>query len=189
MTVAHLGGYTVGGDPATFYPDLWRWLVERLNVRSVIDVGCGEGHALEHFRTLGCRVHGVDGVPQDNPNVFAHDYTQGVYVPWENGAPVRFDLCWCCEFVEHVEERYAPNFLATFKRANLVALTHAEPGQQGYHHVNCRTGDYWVGAMAAIGYQLDFPLTNQARAVASINQNPWNHFSRSGMVFTLQSHD
>jgi hypothetical protein len=53
--LAHLGGYVEGGDPATYYPDLWKWFVETLMVRSVIDVGCGDGVALKYFRdTLGC---------------------------------------------------------------------------------------------------------------------------------------
>src|SRR5262245_38306320 len=174
----HLGGYIVGGDDATFYPDLWRWLVEKEGVRSVVDVGCGEGHALRYFRDLGCRVKGIDGVHQDDPDITEHDYTQcplALFDPW--------DLVWSCEFVEHVEERFMPNFLSTFHRAPLILMTHAGAGQQGWNHVNSQPPEYWIGVMAAMGYALDYNLTNQTRALASMNTSPYNHFRRSGLAF------
>jgi len=175
----HLGGYIVGGDVATYYPQLWEWLVRERGVKSVIDVGCGEGHALAYFRdVLDCRVLGIDGVPQREASTVEHDYTQG---PLAIREP--FDLVWSCEFVEHVEEQYVPNFLHTFTRAPLVAMTHAEPGQPGHHHVNCRTADYWVGALAAVGFRFDTEMTMQARMMAAMNPNPINHFARSGLVF------
>lgn len=183
ITEGHLGGYVSGGDPATYYPDLWNWLVMDFGIRSIIDVGCGDGVAVRHFEgllpaTVGFnRVHGVDGIQQDHPLIRKYDYTTGLYVPGS------FDLCWSCEFVEHVEERYVPNFLATFACAKYVLMTHAEPGQQGHHHVNCRGQEYWVGAMAAIGYTLDSALTRVVRELAAKNTNPYNHFKRSGLAF------
>lgn len=188
----HLGGYKEGGDPATFYPDLWRWLVEEREVRSVIDVGCGEGHAVEFFESLGCDVLGIDGVEQENPSVVRHDFTEGAFtndraafvlgVPGDRSRWLA-DLCWSCEFVEHVEERFAPNFLETFASARLVLMTHAEPGQAGYHHVNCQPEAYWRGALAAIGFELDPEMTSACRQLAALNESPWNHFKRSGLAF------
>lgn len=178
VTEGHLGGYVPGGDDATFFPELWKWLVDELGVKSVIDVGCGDGQAMDVFREHGCEVMGVEGVAQDAPDIYQHDYTKGPFIPGG-----RFDLCWSCEFVEHVEERYTRDFLATFERANLVLMTHASPGQMGYHHVNCQTADYWVGAMAGLGYGLDHPLTAKTRSLARLNANPWNHYVRSGLAF------
>lgn len=177
----HLGGYIVGGDESTMYPELWEWLVRDHLVHSVIDVGCGEGWALRYFERMGCAVLGIDGVPQEHPRIIKHDYTMG---PWPVNVHVEPpDLVWSCEFVEHIDEIYVPNFLETFKQAPLVMMTHAEPGQMGHHHVNCQTADYWRGVMAAIGYRLDYGLTVQTRTLASLNQNPYNHFARSGLAF------
>lgn len=175
--MSHLGGYISGGDEATWFPDLWRWLVEDMKVRSVLDVGCGDGQAIEFFADLGCSVLGIEGVEQNHPAIIQHDFTDG---PAEHGS---FDLCWCCEFVEHVEEGFIPNFLSSFRSAKTLLMTHADPGQPGFHHVNCRSSEYWVGVMAAAGFSLDVGLTAMSRVLAARNSSPWNHFLRSGMAF------
>ena len=176
----HLGGYIPGGDPATYYPELWRWLVEEYGVKSMIDIGCGEGHALEFFADLGCSARGIEGTPQDNAAIVQHDFTTGP-IPTPR---VYAQLVWSCEFVEHVEERYVPNFLWSFASAmDLILMTHAEPGQDGHHHVNCRTADYWKGALAASGFAFDAELTTVTRELAAANENPWNHYRRSGLAF------
>src|SRR5688572_33082149 len=54
----HLGGYIRGGDPGTWCPHLWSWVVEQFGIKSVLDVGCGEGHSTRFFRDLGCDVLG-----------------------------------------------------------------------------------------------------------------------------------
>ena len=182
----HLGGYIEGGDDATYYPELWSWLVAECGVESVIDVGCGEGYACGYFADLGCDVTGIDGVNQTNTwehtaSFIAHDYTKGKLGLTSMEFDV--DLCWSCEFVEHVEERYVKNFIETFACARMVLMTHAEPHQPGHHHVNCRVADYWIGAMAAIGFTQDEHLTTMTRALARTNPSPFNHYARSGLAF------
>lgn len=174
----HLGGYIVGGDEATLFPDLWTWIADELEVRSVLDVGCGEGQALSHFRKTGRVVTGIDGIDQDDPDIVRWDYEDG-----PRDTLNTYDLCWSCEFVEHVEEKYAPNFLADFARCDALMMTHAAPGQFGHHHVNCRPADYWVGMMAGIGLALDPWLTEKTRALSTANRSPLNHWHRSGLVF------
>lgn len=174
----HLGGYLKNGDPATFYPELWIWLKSAFSLASVLDIGCGEGHALKFFRDMGCQVLGYDGIPQPDLDILEWDFTEGA--PPKIGL---FDMVWCCEFVEHVEEEDAPNFLETFKWARWVVMTHGMPGQPGHHHVNNQTASYWKGALAVVGFRYDQYLTGQARMRAALNQHPSNHFVRSGLVF------
>lgn len=184
----HLGGYIVGGDPATYYPQLWESLVHSHGIRSVVDVGCGEGHAARFFAERDCHVIGIDGIQQPSEKSWQfvlHDYTKGSWPDKVRGNRMESatDLVWSCEFVEHIEERYVPNFLETFLMGSMVLMTHAEPNQPGYHHVNCRTADYWIGAMAAVGFQLDEGLTYNCRGLARMNRNAINHFARSGLAF------
>lgn len=177
----HLGGYIYGGDPWTYCPTLWQFLIDDLAVKSVLDVGCGDGQAVKFFRDQrGVQAIGIDGVEQEPEWIFTHDFTTGPI----GTAALDYDLVWSCEFVEHVEERYLPNFVETFKRGKLVLMTHAFPGQGGWHHVNCREADYWVGVMAGAGYAFDPALTEVARELAA-KEPPGesNHFARSGLAF------
>lgn len=196
----HLGGYVVGGDPATYYPDLWKWLAldfefeEGGKIVDVVDVGCGDGIAIKFFNTfLAHFAWGIEGIEQNDPRIYQHDYTLGPFDPsdldhndWQAFHKKRIDLIWCCEFVEHIEEEYLPNVLDTFSRSKLILMTHAEPGQQGYHHVNCKPAKYWIDTLKNIGYNLDIDLTMTTRELSRKNLNPYNHYARSGLAFRRQ---
>lgn len=187
VTDGHLGGYVEGGDPATEYPDMWRAVVEHEDVQTVLDVGCGEGVAVDFFVGLGCRVLGIDGMPQRHRSIVQHDFTQGPFDFAKVGMldPVadRFDLGWSCEFVEHVDEAHAVDFLAAFERCDVMLLTHALPGQPGWHHVNLREPDYWIALLASVGHIYDPALTARTRELAALNEHPANYYVASGMAF------
>lgn len=187
VTQGHLGGYVAGGDPATEYPDLWRWIVDELDAQTVLDVGCGDGVAVRYFEGLGCFTLGIDGMPQADPSIALHDFTAGPFdwqrVPALDPDHGRFHLGWSCEFVEHVDQAYAVNFLDAFARCDVLLMTHALPGQPGWHHVNCREPDYWIALLASVGHQLDEELTERARVRARANQHPANYFAATGLAF------
>lgn len=167
----HLGGYVEGGDPKTWCPNVWQALIDIYNPAKVVDIGCGEGHALNWFLEKGLQGIGLEGIPQDNPHIYCVDFTKGpVYTI--------ADLAWCCEFVEHVEEEFAANFFATFHGCQVVAMTHGLPGQPGYHHVNCQPPEYWIERMKYIGFKLNPDVTQYLR---ELDPDTW--FAVSGLVF------
>lgn len=190
----HLGGYIrstaeyPNGDPATYCPALWDWLCEKYKPEKVFDVGCGEGHAVRYFSEKpGVFAIGIDGCQEVLQTkvkeicLLLHDYTEGplpvsVLMPEFTGT---LDLIWCCEFVEHIEEKYAENFLQTFDLAKVVAMTHAFPGQPGHHHCNCQPPDYWIDLMAKRGFYCDGKLSFESRLLV-----PGTHWERSGLIFT-----
>lgn len=189
----HLGGYAKSdpvnwpnGDPMTFTPALWDWMIDRYQPKIVWDVGCAEGHAVRYFLKRGCEAWGIDGcietllslvVPRDR--IIIHDYTTGQL---SKGAGVQLpDFVYSCEFVEHVGREYLHNYMATFALARVVCFTHAFEGQDGHHHVNCQKPEYWISIMREYGFVLDYEATNASRKIAGTS-----HWERSGMIFTKQ---
>lgn len=153
----HLGGCYPEGDGNTTMEDVWGYLLVRYEVKSVLDLGCGYGHALHWFASKGlCQIKGIEGFPEAVEkslvpgHVILHDFTTGP-------APIAqpFDLCWSAEFLEHVEERYIPNYMPAFQLARRVIVTHGEPGQAGHHHVCLHTTDWWVKKFAEYGFEHD----------------------------------
>jgi len=175
---SHLGGYINGGDNMTHCPKLWEWAVSEFKVKSVIDVGCAQGYSAAYFHSLGCEVLGLEGdITAINSKVYSnivqHDFIDSPYT-----TDKRYDMIWSCEFVEHVEEEYKDNFLTTFTCADIVFMTHALPGQCGYHHVNLKDAEYWIDAVENLGFNYDDQLTIFARGVEEDT-----YFSRTGLIF------
>jgi SAM-dependent methyltransferase len=113
----HLGGYVAAdsdhphGDAWTWTPALWDFLWRELRPKTLLDVGCGEGHATAWFLERDVDAVGVDGSAEAAQNTLLprsrfiiHDFTKG-----PAGLRQNYDLVWCCEFVEHVEEIYLPD--------------------------------------------------------------------------------
>lgn len=190
----HLGGFLVEKDPATFMPHLWKYLCEKFEVKSVLDVGCGMGHAIGEFLKYCDDVFGVEGsqfVYHNSPykkNIKFHDFTTG-----PASIEKTYDLCWSCEFVEHVEEEYRDNFLESFSKCKYLAITYAEPGQDGHHHVNCQPKEYWIENLKRYGFRYDENLTEELKEITykdAIEINPTymdNHFYNRGLFFIKEN--
>lgn len=144
------------------------YLINTFGVRSMVDIGCGPAGMVELARSKGLEVLGVDGdfvVERSVDDVVIHDYQKAPYVPEKN-----YDLAWSVEFVEHIEEGYIRNFVATMDKCKYVLMTHALPGQPGHHHVNCQPIEYWVHVMNAFGFTIDEEHTNKIRAASTMRE-------------------
>jgi len=169
----HLGGHfgQTNMDEATL-----NYLIARFDIRSMLDVGCGPGGMVDAAHQRNIYAHGIDGDPfMRSAWVSIHDYTTGPL-----SMPITdFDLIWCTEFVEHIEQQYEDNYLATFDAGRVLFLTAAPPGFPGWHHVNCQPEQYWIALLEARGWALDREATRWVR------QNGGHVFSqRQGLVFT-----
>lgn len=179
----HLGGYIKGGDSYTYCPVLWDHLLREFGARSVLDIGCAEGHAMRWFHSYGVEVTGIEGCQQaidDHlmpAHVYQHDFTKGIF-----NAP-KVDMIWCCEVLEHVASEFEPNLLATMKEAapNVIAVTAAKPGQQGYHHVNCQTPEYWIARFASMGYEHEAAWVEHKKILFGESLGYW--FYHNGLLF------
>ena len=169
-----LGGNLHHGDDRSFCPVLWRHLIERFAIDSVLDVGCGEGHAVHWFRRAGLIAMGIDGL-SDNVDravtpIARHDLTTGPFV-----MPVV--MVWSCEVAEHIDEAHVDHYLDTLSNGIVVAMTHATPGQGGYHHVNEQPWQYWAEKMYDRGYEVAWSHDAYRRLELT------TYFSQSGLLF------
>ena len=109
----HLGGHN--GVTHTDEGAL-QWAIDNLNVRTMLDVGCGPGGQVELANNIGIDAEGIDGdgtIERYDSNKFIiHDFSTGPGAIDKN-----YDLAWSCEFVEHVYEQYIPNYVQAMQRA------------------------------------------------------------------------
>ena len=169
------------GDPLSYVPSVWSGLIETFEPQSILDLGCGLGYSLLWFRDRGIEACGLDG----SSLVLREAITPVDF--WDARTPVPYDtpcwdLCWCSEFVEHLDERYVSHILDMFRHAHFVAMTAGYPGQRGHHHVNCQPRSYWINAMESSGFLYLSTVTNWLRAIAN-EAHPWSYFGTTGMVF------
>lgn len=130
-------------------------VLQLLPVRSVLDVGCGDGSWLRVFRKLGVDdIFGIDGdyvtrdilqIPQDR--LRAVDLTK----PFSLGRV--FDLAISLEVAEHLPAGCASTFVESLTRqAPLVLFSAAIPLQGGNHHINEQWPDKWAKLFREHGY-------------------------------------
>lgn len=173
-----LGGNLRHGDTRAITPDFWKYLVNRFGVRSLLDIGAGEGQALKAFHRLGVIAHGFDALYQNVRNsVFPmalHDLTSGPYI-------FRCDMVHCVELVEHIKEQFLANLMNTMTNAPIVIMTHGKPGQPGHHHVNNQPEEYWVEKFDACGYSLS--MDNDLFRKIAGEEVADCYFAESGLVF------
>ena len=157
-------------------------LINNLEINSMIDIGCGPGDMVEIAKDRGLRSLGVDGDwslketwNRKGIDVLEHDFTLG---PPDN--LTEFDLAWSVEFLEHVEEKFVPNFMAVFEQCKYAVVTAAPPGHGGHHHVNEQTQEYWGNKFSEYGFDIDPLLTNEIKDVSTMRKG---FMQKNGMFF------
>ena len=178
----HLGGNLLFGDANTWAPSAWNYILEQFNIKSMTDLGSGLGHAANWFSDKNISVTAVDGLSYNVENSIyptqLHDLTTGPFLK-------TVELVYCVEVVEHIEEKYLDNLLTSLTQGQYLFITHAVPGQDGYHHVNCQDSEYWINHLANRDFILLDEESIEIRKLA--NQDNALHLSRNGMLFKSAS--
>jgi len=159
----HLGGNQLEGDPFSYSPGVWDYVITRFAVRSVLDVGSGIGYSADYFFRRGVRVIAIDGL---HDNIRQAVYPTVKVDLTQTGVHCTVDLVHCQELVEHIEEKYLDNLLSTLANGRFLLMTHAIPGQPGHHHVNCQPSEYWISHMERYGFKCLIEDTQRIRKIA-----------------------
>jgi len=144
-----------------------KFIISATGAKSMLDVGCGPGGMVHYARTQGMLAWGVDGdsLLKRTVPVHIHDFTTGPVALKRT-----FDLCWCVEFVEHVEEKYMDNYIQAFQACKFLMMTHAYPGQGGHHHVNEQDTPYWMEKLTQAGFIFEREMTAHIRHASTMKQ-------------------
>jgi len=130
-------------------------ILDWVQPKRVVDVGCGDGTWLSVFREQGViDVLGIDGdyVEPENLQIPVHQF-----MTWNLTQPVllnqTFDLAVSLEVAEHLPEESAFGFVDTLVRlSDVVLFSAAIPHQGGTNHINEQWPDYWIALFEAQGY-------------------------------------
>jgi SAM-dependent methyltransferase len=174
----HLGGNIKEGDPYTYCPMVWNYVIDRFCIQSVLDLGSGIGNAAHYFFGKGLKTLAVEGLAE---NVQTALYPTILYDLTRGPVVTSVDLVHCHEVAEHIAEEHLDNLISSLTSGRIILMTHALPGQGGYHHVNLKSMDYWVKHISERGYNLLTEDTNRIRTLAAQEHAIYTH--NSGLLF------
>lgn len=130
-------------------------VLELIQPRSVVDVGCGTGEFLSIFREQGVHdILGIDGVWINKKNLRIPERLFQV-ANLEDPLKIQrnFDLAISLEVAEHLAEKSAKFFIENLTSlSSIILFSAAVPLQGGVHHINEQWPEYWVQLFQERGY-------------------------------------
>jgi len=173
---SHLGGHK---NKTHLDEGVLNYMINTHKVKSMLDIGCGPGGMVNLAEEKGLYSYGIDGdflVERKGKNFLIHDYTTGPSALRKN-----FDLCWSCEFVEHVEDQYKDNYMEDFKKGKFVVMTFSL--KSGHHHVNLKPQEYWVDLFENYGFKFDSLETQKIRDMSTMGVTRKKQFVKNNGLF------
>ncbi len=173
----YLGGNIIEGDPFTYSPSVWDYLIKRFSIDSVLDLGSGMGYSSNYFHKAGLKVLAVDGMLENCMNAI---YPTVQVDLTKSKVSARVDLVHCQEVVEHIEEKYLDNLLSSLTCGRFIVMTNALPGQGGHHHVNEQPTEYWIENLRKYHCEVLVEDSNRIRRLAHIDNA--RYLAQTGLV-------
>jgi len=161
------------------------FIINILEPKSVVDVGCGIGTWLKVFKDNGVAdILGIDGDYVDkemlkiNPKNFKEFNLEKLYI-----SKRKFDLAISLEVAEHLSPRTADDFVKTLiGLSNTIIFSAAIPNQGGQNHINEQKPIYWIEKFEKRG----FKLYDILRPIFWNNQNVDSWYRQNIFLFTNQ---
>jgi len=132
------------------------FLMENIDINSVLDIGTGLGTWLNMFLKQGITdVLGVDGdyVNRDLLSV-PLKYFKSYDLTKELNLQRKYSLVISLEVIEHIDKKYEDIFFQNIIRhGDTILFSGAIPGQGGQNHVNEQWQTYWINKFAENGFK------------------------------------
>ena len=153
------------------------------DVKTAVDIGCGNGQYTRNMIDAGIDCKGFDGSP------LTPEITEGLCKEMDFSIPTdvgQFELVLCLEVGEHIPAKYEEVFIDNICRASMkhICLSWALEGQAGWGHVNCRNNDYVINELDKRGFKYKPEETLSLRKSTGANPYLW-WFKDTVMVFEL----
>lgn len=177
----HLGGHS---NKTNIDEGALNWILKKFKPKTFLDIGCGPGGMVELAVSKNLDAFGIDGdftlQRFDDSRFLIHDFSSGSV-----SMDRQFDIGWSCEFVEHVYEKFIPNYITSFQQCKIICMTYAPPGHGGYHHVNEQDEKYWIDTLLKYGFLFDQISTNEFRNSSTMHngKKSKSFVKHRGLVF------
>ena len=184
---SHLGGHA---NITHIDYTLIDWVIEKYQPKTTLEIGCGPGGVVKLLNNdKKIRCVGIDGdytlKREKSEDFILHDYTKSKV---DTGNV--WDWGYSCEFLEHVEEKYQDNYMNSFQQCKMITCTFATKDMPGYHHVNLRDQEYWVGVFEKYGFEFDEKNSLEMRSVSTLNLDRpkrKQYWKNTGLIFYNKS--
>jgi hypothetical protein len=166
----HERGYWLGDCHVhhRFDPKLAHALVRLCDGKSVVDLGCGEGHYVRWLRSEGIATDGFDGNPL-TPAI-----TRGMCAVLDLTQPITpratYEVVLCLKVGEHIPLRWQATLIDNLDRfcGQTLVLSWAQPGDEGFGHVNCRRLTDVIAELEDRRFRVNDAQTSRLRAAAML---------------------
>ena len=146
-------------------------LLDLIDPKRVVDIGCGRGAWLRVFQQHGVRqLRGFDGayVNREKLLIDAAAFSEAD-LAGEFEIDGNYDLALCLEVLEHLPDRAGRNIVKQMTAsAPLVLFSAAIPGQFGQQHINLQWPGYWQSLFADHGFEFLDPVRPRVRDDARV---------------------
>jgi len=155
-------------------------MIKRFGPKTVLDLGCGTGKAIDYLLSQGIDAFGIEGSALAiSKSSFPQRMTQA-----NLNEPVclnrKFDAVFCYEVVEHIHPDYLESLMATLcSHSDLIILSHAQPGQGGEGHFNEQPDDYWIKQFSRMNFEIDRAATQEFKNCGDLYANNLMVFRKS----------